>query len=189
MKVWRIVGDVAPEVRQEHDLGERGGHEARRQARAFAAVMQDRLRHALDHVAAAGRRHQAGDADALAAFDQNLGERQRDDQCAVELGVAHERRGEHHRRRAVGPNPHRVRRFPFQFAHIEMIVPRRAPPVDAGGRLAGDEAAVLPEILAGPGAAAAVQAVDHGGRDAAGFQQYSVPVEEDVQARRIARLG
>ena len=44
------------------------------------AIVHDRLRHALDDIAAAGRAHQAGNADALAAFDQNFGERQRHDQ-------------------------------------------------------------------------------------------------------------
>src|SRR5215471_17717541 len=43
-------------------------------------------------------------------------------------------------------------------------------PVDALRRLAGDEAAILPEAFAGAGAAAAVQAVDHVGGDAAGFK-------------------
>src|SRR6185312_16298019 len=37
-------------------------------------------------------------------------------------------------------------------------------------RLTREEAAVLPEILAGPGALAAVQAVDHGRGDAARFE-------------------
>ena len=60
----------------------------------------------------------------------------------------HERRGEHHRGRAVRPDPHRVRGFPFLLAHIEMVVARRAAPVDARGRLARHEAAELPEILA-----------------------------------------
>jgi hypothetical protein len=41
--------------------------------------------------------------------------------------------------------------------------------VDILRRLAGDEAAVLPEIFAGAGAAAAVQAMDDVGSDATGF--------------------
>ena len=72
--------------------------------------------------------------------------------------------GELHRGRTVGPDPDRVRGFPFALAHIEMIVARRAPPVDVLRRLAGHEVAVLPEILAGAGAAAAVQAVNDGRR-------------------------
>ena len=86
--------EVAPQVGQDHDLGERGGREARRQARALGAVVHDRLRHALDHVAAAGRAHQSGNADALAAFDQNLGKRQRDHQRAVQLVVVRKLRRE-----------------------------------------------------------------------------------------------
>src|SRR5262249_2852392 len=48
-----------------------------------------------------------------------------------------------------------------------MIVAGRAAPVDPRRRLAGDEAAVLPEILARAGAAAAVQPLDDGRRDPA----------------------
>jgi hypothetical protein len=51
-----------------------------------------------------------------------------------------------------------------------MIVPRRAPPIDAGSRLAGNEAAVLPKILAGSGAPATVEAVHDGGRHTPRFQ-------------------
>ena len=51
-----------------------------------------------------------------------------------------------------------------------MVVARRAAPVDALRRLAGNEAAILPEAFAGAGAAPAVQAVDHVGGDAAGFE-------------------
>ena len=89
------------------------------------------------------------------------------DQRAVELALAREPRRERHRRRTVGPDPDGVRGLPFPLAHIEMVVARRAPPVDAARLLAGDEAAELPEVLAGAGAAAAVQAVDHGGGDLA----------------------
>ena len=51
-----------------------------------------------------------------------------------------------------------------------MIVTRGAPPIDRVGRLAVEEAAVLPEILAGAGAAAAVQAVNQRRGDAARFE-------------------
>ena len=117
--------------------------------------------------------HQAGYADTLAAFDQNFGERQRDNKCAVKFGVAHQRRSKHHRRRTIGPDPHRVRRFPFLFAHIQMIVARRATPIDAGSGFAGYEAAVLPEIFSGPGAAPSVQTVEHRRRDLPRFQDQS----------------
>ena len=132
-------------------------------------VVHDRLRHLLDDVAACGRPHQAGNADPLAALHQHFGQRKGHDQRALELAVG-QRGGKSHRRRTVGPDPDRVRGFPFALAHIEMIVARRAPPIDVVGRLARHEAAVLPEILAGAGAAAAVQAVDDGGGDAARFQ-------------------
>ena len=51
-----------------------------------------------------------------------------------------------------------------------MIVARRAPPIDVMRWLARHEAAVLPEILARAGAAAAVQAVNDRRGDAARFQ-------------------
>jgi hypothetical protein len=60
-----------------------------------------------------------------------------------------------------------MRGFPLLLAHIEVIVACRAPPIDTGRRLAGDEAPVLPEILSLPGATATMQAVDHGGSDPA----------------------
>ena len=72
---------------------------------------------------------------------------------------------ERHRGRAVGPEPDRVRGLPFLLAHVEMVVAGGAAPVDAARRLARDEAAELPEVLARAGAAAAVQAVDDGGGD------------------------
>ena len=72
--------------------------------------------------------------------------------------------------RTVGPQPHGVGGLPFLLADIEMIVARRAAPVDVLRRLAGDEAAILPEALAGAGAAPAMQAMDDVGGDAAGFE-------------------
>ena len=123
--------DRAPQVGQHHDLRQRAPARSRRQARALGRIVHDGLGHAVDHGAAAGRAHQAGQADALAALDQHFGERERDDQRAVELALAREPRGERHRGRTVGPDPDRVRGLPFPLAHIEMIVARRAPPVDA----------------------------------------------------------
>src|SRR4029077_2779460 len=70
----------------------------------------------------------------------------------------------------VGPQPDGVRSLPFLLADIEMVVARRAAPVDILRRLTRDEAAVLPETFAGAGAAAAVQAMDDVGGDAAGFK-------------------
>src|SRR5690242_1503533 len=63
-----------------------------------------------------------------------------------------------------------MRGLPFLLADIEMIVARRAPPVDILRRLARNEAAVLPETFAGAGAAPAMQAMDDVGCDAAGFK-------------------
>src|SRR3979411_753255 len=66
---------------------ERGRGEGRRQAGARRRIMQHGLRHLLDHVAARGRAHESRDADALAAFDQHLGEREADHKGAFELGA------------------------------------------------------------------------------------------------------
>ena len=60
--------------------------------------------------------------------------------------------------------------LPLLLTDIKMIVTRRAAPVDVLRRLAGDEAAVLPEALAGAGAAPAMQAMDDVGGDTAGFE-------------------
>src|SRR5512146_3395624 len=79
-------------------------------------------------------------------------------------------RVEVHRWRTVGPEPDGVRGLPFALAHIEMVVARRAPPIDGMRRLAVEEAAVLPEILARAGAAAAVQTVNERRGDAARFE-------------------
>src|SRR3954471_23066279 len=63
-----------------------------------------------------------------------------------------------------------MRGLPFTLAHIQMIVARGAAPVDAVRWLAGNEAAVLPEIFARACAPAAMQAVDDGRCNAARFQ-------------------
>src|SRR5690348_15015640 len=75
-----------------------------------------------------------------------------------------------HRRRAVGPDPDRMRGLPLPLAYIEMVVARGAPPIHALRGLAGNEAAILPEIFARACAPPAVQAVDHSCRDATRFQ-------------------
>jgi hypothetical protein len=142
-------------------------------AGSFVRWCRARLPDLLNHVTAGARPHDTGNADALAALNQHLGERERDNERAVELGLPYKRRGEHHGRGAVGPDPHRVRRLPFLLAHVKMIVAGRASPVDPGRRFARYEAAVLPEILAWTGAAAAMQPVNHGCRDAARFEHQS----------------
>ena len=58
--------------------------------------MHNRLRHAIDDIAAAGRAHQAGNANPLAALDEDLGQGQRNHQRAEKLGVSRERRSKHH---------------------------------------------------------------------------------------------
>ena len=69
--------DRAPQVGQHHDLGERRRARSRAAGwRARSRSCMQRLGHAVDHLAAAGRPHQAGHADALAAVDQHLGERE-----------------------------------------------------------------------------------------------------------------
>src|SRR5262249_19245224 len=64
--------------------------------------------------------------------------------------------------RAVRPDPDRVCGFPFLLPHIEVVVAGGTAPVDAARRLPGEEATVLPKILARTGALAPGQAVDHG---------------------------
>ena len=74
------------------------------------------------------------------------GERQ--DGGAIDLGAGREARSEGHRRRAIEPDPDRVRGLPFALAHEGAVLARRAAPVDARRRLAGDEGAKLPEGFA-----------------------------------------
>jgi len=50
--------------------------------------VQHRLRHLVDHAAACGRGHQAGNADPFAARDQQFGQREGHDQPALQLAVA-----------------------------------------------------------------------------------------------------
>ena len=136
------VGDRAPEIRQHHDFGQRRGREGRRQARARSsaswmiacAILSMTLRLAVGRIRP-GMPTRSPPSTSISASAKAI------DQRAFELGLPDQRRGEHHRGRAVGPDPHRVRGLPFLLAHIKMIVARRAAPVDARGRLAGDEAA------------------------------------------------
>src|SRR6202030_2030166 len=60
--------------------------------------------------------------------------------------------------------------FPFLLANIEMVVACGAAPIDPPRRLTRHEPAILPEILARSGAAAAVEPVDDGGSDATRLQ-------------------
>src|SRR5881397_1167644 len=117
--------------------------------------MEDRLRHLIHDVAARCRPHQAGDADALATLYQDLGQREGDDQAPLQLAL-HAELHELHRSGAVGPDPYGVRGLPFLLAHIEEIVPAGTAPVDAARRLPRHEPPILPEILSGAGAPAAM---------------------------------
>ena len=81
------LANLAPQIGEQHDLGERRRRKTLRQANALAAVVNDGLRQQFDDVAAAGRARQSRDADALAAFDQHLGERKRNDQRAIKLRI------------------------------------------------------------------------------------------------------
>src|SRR5258706_12092613 len=72
--------------------------------------------------------------------------------------------------RAVWDKPPRVLGLPFLHADIEMIVARRAPPVDILRRLAGNEAAVLPKGFSRARPPPSMQAVNDVGRDAARFK-------------------
>jgi len=107
----------------------------------------------------------AGNADAFAAFDQQLGKRKGNDQARSSL-ESRARCEAMPRRRTVGPQPHGVRGLPLLLADIEMIVARRAPPVDIACRLTGREAAVLPEAFARAGAPGGRAGRESRGRDA-----------------------
>src|SRR6185312_11707785 len=167
------AGDLrsrAPEIAEKTNLVARPRNEWRRQAFGAARFVQDRLRHAVDHGAVRSRTHDAGNADAFAAAHEQFTEREGEHERAIELPFQSVLGRKIHRWRAIRPDPDRVRRFPFALAHIEMVVARRTAPVDTLRGLAGMKAAVLPEILAGTGTAAAVQAVKDGSRDAPRFQ-------------------
>ena len=68
--------DRAPQVGQHHDLRQRRRRKAGRQAQPLGRIVDHGLGHAVDHGAAAGRPHQAGQADALAGLDQDFGQAQ-----------------------------------------------------------------------------------------------------------------
>jgi hypothetical protein len=97
------LGDRRPEVGQQEHFRERRRREIRRQARMLGGIVNDRLRHFLDDVEVRGRTHELGNADALAALHQDVGERERHDEGAVEFAPLRERGREVHRWRTVGP--------------------------------------------------------------------------------------
>src|SRR6188508_1579060 len=132
--------------------------------------MEDCLGYSVDDVAVRGWTYQPRNADAFPAGHQQFSQCEGYDQSALELAVARISGGKGHRRRTIGPHPHGVRGLPLVLADGEMIIARGATPVDVLRRLARDETAVLPETFTRTGAAAAVQAVNHIGGDATGFQ-------------------
>src|SRR5262249_62224863 len=90
-----------------------------------------------------------------------------------------------HRGRAVGPDPHGMRSLPLLLAHIEVLVARGAAPVDAVRRLARDEAAILPEILARTRTPAPVQSMDDGRRHPARLEDEA----RDAGRQRVRLAG
>src|SRR5262249_52303126 len=101
---------------------------------------------------------------------QDFGKGECNDQRTVELSCAHERGRKYHGGRPVWPDPHGMCGLPFEFADIEMVVAGGAAPIDACSRFTRYEAAILPEVLARSGTTPAVQAVNDGCGDPAGFE-------------------
>src|SRR5690348_5592742 len=164
------LADRNPQVRQQYDFRQRRWRKRRRQTGAFGGIVEDRLSHFFNDVSARGRPRKAGNADPFATLHKDFGQCEGHHERALKLIVLRERGIESHRGRTVRPDPYRVRCLPFPLAHIQMIVTRRSPPVDILSRLARHEAAVLPEVLARPGAPPSVQSVNDRRRNAARFE-------------------
>ena len=126
---------------------------------------------ALRAAARGDRIGQARPGDALAAARQQF--RQGQDKHKRPRLLRHGgRRGlVKHGRGGVGPQPDRVGGFPFEVAHIGVVVAGGTAPVYARHRLALDIGPELPEILADAALAPAMPAADHRGDDAAGLDQ------------------
>ena len=101
------------------------------------------------------------------------------------LEIARQVAAEDHGRRDVRPEPEGVRRLPFALAHVEVVGAGGAAPVDDGGGVARLELAELPEGLAGPGPAPAVDAVGHGVGD---VQRVEDQLGQAIGKRRAPRL-
>ncbi len=71
----------------------------------------------------------------------------------------------------VDPEHHALRRLPFLLAHEMRVRPARAAPVDQPRLVARHRRAVLPELVAHAGPAAAVLAQQHGRRQVLGLRQ------------------
>ncbi len=115
---------------------------------------------------------ESGNADAFAARDQQLGQREGDDQRPLELDLARGLGGEAPSRASDRARSTPCARLPIRArAHRDGRHARRAPPVDVLRRLAGRRSGgIAGEIFAGTGAAPSVQAVDDVGGDTAGFE-------------------
>ena len=132
--------------------------------------MAELCRDAFGAVAGGERVGEARPSDALAAARQKLRHGERQHQRARFLGNAGSRRLVEHGGGGVGPEPDGMSCLPLAVAHIGVVVPGRAAPVDARG-IAFDIGAELPEILADAALAAAVPAGDHRVDDAARLDQ------------------
>ena len=112
-------------------------------------------------LAAARRQGRAGQPDALAAAVEQHRHRERQQPRAVRLLRQGCLGGEAHRGRAVDPHHDALRDLPFALAHELRVAPGRAAPVHVPPLVTGLQRAVLPEIVAHPGPAAAVLAQQH----------------------------
>ena len=110
-------------------------------------------------------------ADTLTAPDQQRRQRQQQQIGARLLSRDILSRREIHVGAAVAPQPHRLRRFPFTLADIEMLRLCGLAPVDGRHRVLGAIAAKLPEAFAGAGAAAAMHAQTYARSEMVGLHQ------------------
>ena len=95
-----------------------------------------------------------------------------------------------HRRRAVGPQPDALGRFPLLVAQEQLRGARRLAPVDAAGGVARLVGAELPEGLADADPPAAMHALGDGRGDAlGGDQQRRQPVGQALGALALRRSG
>ena len=153
---------IGEEIADQRRLGSRLERGRRRQACGDGAAPllgRHGFSEAFDDVASGERRRQADQPGALAAAHRQISQRERQHRGAVDLGAGRKRRGVGHRRRAIEPDPDRMRGLPFALAHERAVLARRAAPVDPRRRLAGDEGAKLPEGFAWPRLASAMHAM------------------------------
>ncbi len=180
----RGVLRLAEKIADQHHFRARpdgfGRRQAGRRSAAQTLVRGDRFGEALDDSARRQRAREADEAGALAAAHRQIRQGERQYGGAIDLGAGREVGGESHRGRAVEPDPDGVRGFPFALAHEGAVLARRAAPVDARRRLAGDEGAKLPERFARSRLPPPVHAVHQAVRD--------LPRGDD-EARQARREG